>query len=104
MSDARKAELLTSVEIVGKPKAKATLTRRETASRMLRLAVRRSDIKLAVIGDHGQVSRQIDDKENLSYHHMFATWPPEVLRELIALWAVELGGKVEKTIRMRESA
>lgn len=103
MSQARRADLLTSVENVKHPMAKVVLTRRETAARALRKAVRRSDVKLDEIGDHGQVSRQIDDKENLSFHHVFAAWPREVWVELIPLLAAEFGYEVQRVLKMKES-
>jgi hypothetical protein len=48
--------------------------------------------------DPGQLSRQIDDQEKLSFHEMFATWAPEVWRELIPLLAVEFGGDVSRRV------
>ncbi len=101
MSDEHRQALLTGVEKPTAAKAKLTLTRRETATVLLRRAVRKSDVLLKTIGDHGQISRQIDDKENLSFHHMVATWPPEVWRELLPLLAVEFGGEVTTAITMR---
>lgn len=102
MDPARRTALLTSVEKPRAAKAKVHLTRREVAARVLRQAVRRWDGKLSDIGDHGQVSRQIDDKENLSFHHLFAVWPPEFWVELIPLLAREFGGEVSRDIRMPE--
>jgi hypothetical protein len=97
-----KADLLTALEKPSPAKANLPLTRRETAADVLRLAVRKSDLLLKQIGDHGQISRQIAGVENLSFHHMFATWPPEVWRELLPLLAVEFG--VEMSIRVSRSA
>jgi hypothetical protein len=96
--------LLTSLENQRKPKAKANLTRRERGAELLDRAVKRSEKKLDEIGDHGQVSRQIHDKETLSYHHMFAHWPVEVWLELIPLLAVEFGIEVVQTVRVKERA
>jgi len=101
MHPSRRVNLLTSVEKPTPAKANLSLTRRETAARVLRQAVRRSDIKLASIGDHGQVSRQIDDKENLSFHAMFATWPVAVWVELIPLLAEQFGYEVERVVRLK---
>lgn len=95
---------LTALEKPSPAKAKLALTRRETAAGCLRLAVRRSDLLLKQIGDHGQISRQITGVENLSFHHMFATWPPEVWRELLPLLALEFGGEVNTTIQLPRSA
>jgi len=104
MSDEQRQAFLTSVEKPTAVKAKLPLTRRETAGRLLRKAVRKSDMLLKQIGDHGQISRQIDGVENLSFHHMFATWPPEVWCELIPLLAAEFGGEVTTTITMKKVA
>lgn len=105
MHPTRRAALLTHVEKAPKPMAKTILTRRETASHLLRKAARKWDGKLAEIGDHGQISRQMDDKENLSFHAMFANWPPEYWRELVLLLAVEFGLTVEeKVVRISETA
>lgn len=106
MRQSRLDSLLTKVEKPHMVKANVDLTRRERAARVLRKAVRRSDVLLKEIGDHGQVSRQIDDKENLSFHHMFATWPVEFWLELLPLLALEFGGEVDRVIKMpeRESA
>jgi hypothetical protein len=100
----RRDLLLTEVENVPKPKAKATLTGRETATRMLERAVKRSEIKLDQIGNHGQVSRQIHDKENLSFHHMVATWPAAVMRELTLELALHYGFEVVQTVKRQEPA
>lgn len=95
-------DLLTALEKPAPAKANLPLTRRETAADVLRLAVRKSDLLLKQIGDHGQISRQIAGVENLSFHHMFATWPPEVWRELLPLLALEFG--VDISIRFQRSA
>jgi len=95
---------LTTVENARKPVAKATLTRREAASAMLAAAVRRADVKLAEMGDHGQISRQIADKEHLSFHHMVAAWPDSVMRELTLQMALHYGFEVVQSVRTKESA
>lgn len=104
MHSTRRDALLTTVENAPKAQAKATLTGRETASVMLATAVKRADVKLSEIGDHGQVSRQIADKENLSFHHMVATWPESVMGELTMELAVRYGFEVVRSLRRTETA
>lgn len=105
---AQRADLLTAVDRPSPAKAHLLTARekREQAGRIVRLAIARSDLKFQAVSDkdHGQLSREIDDKEKLSFHEMFATWPPAVWRELIALLAVEFGGAVETTISIRRTA
>jgi len=109
MDPERRADLLTTVD---RPTpAKATLLtareKRVRAGHLVRLAIRRSDLKFAAVSDkdHGQLSREIDDKEKLSFHEMVATWPPAVWRELIPILALEFGGDVQRVITMpREAA
>lgn len=108
LPQSRRAALLTKVDRPS-PAHAHLLTRcekRAKAARIVRLAITRSDLKLAAVSDkdHGQLSRELDDKEKLSFHEMFATWPPEVWRQLIALLAVEFGGSVEQVIKIRERA
>jgi hypothetical protein len=105
---ARAAELLTTVDRPSPAKA-SLLTlgeKRHRAGRLVRLAIVRSDLKFQAVSDkdHGQLSREIDDKEKLSFHEMYATWPPEVWRELIALLAAEFGGDVQTVITIRRIA
>jgi hypothetical protein len=104
----RRAELLTSVERPTAAKARLLTARekRDRAGRLVRLAITRSDLKFAAVSDkdHAQLSRELDDKERLSFHEMFATWPPAVWRELIALLAVEFGGDVQRVITMKDVA
>jgi hypothetical protein len=104
----RRAELLTTVDRPSPAKAQVLTQRekREKAGRIVRLAITRSDLKFQAVSDkdHGQLSRMIDDKEKLSFHEMFATWPDSVWRELIAILAVEFGGEVTRVITIRESA
>ena len=71
-----------------------------------RVAITRSDLKFAAVSDkdHGQLSRMIDDKEKLSFHEMFATWPRAVWRELIPLLAEEHGFEVTRVITIRDVA
>ncbi len=100
----RRADLLTTVDRPSPAKA-ALLTpgeKRHRAGRLVRLAITRSDLKFQAVSDkdHGQLSREIDDKEKLSFHDMFATWPPAVWRELIALLAVEFGGDVRIVVTL----
>lgn len=104
MHASRREALLTQVENTPKAMAKGALTRRETASALLRKASRKWDGKLAEIGDHGQISRQMDDKENLSFHHMVATWPAEYMRELVLLLAVYYGLSVEERVVQERQA
>lgn len=96
--------LLTQVENAKKSQAKAGLTGRETATVMLDRAVKHAEVKLDEIGDHGQVSRQIHDKENLSFHHMVATWPAPVMRELVLQMAVHYGFEVVHSVKKTEAA
>lgn len=108
MTQPRLNSLLTNVDRPSPAKARL-LTQREKrakAARMVRLAITRSDLKLQAVSDkdHGQMSREIDDKEKLSFHEMVASWPPAVWRELIALLALEFGGEVERVVRFKESA
>lgn len=102
----RRTDLLTSLDRPSPVKV-AILTpgeKRHRAGRLVRLAITRSDLKFQAVSekDHGQMSREIDDKEKLSFHEMFATWPPAVWRELIALLAVEFGGEVSRVITIRD--
>jgi len=94
----RRADRLTTVERPSSAKAQLLTARekRDRAGRIVRLAIRRSDLKYQAVSDkdHGQLSREIDDKEKLSFHDMFATWPPAVWRELIPILALEFGGDV----------
>jgi len=106
--DPDRAALLTTVDRPAPAKA-ALLTRREKRDRaasIVRLAIVRTDLKYQAVSDkdHGQLSREIDDKEKLSFHEMFATWPPSVWRELIALLAVEFGGTVDRVITLKDVA
>jgi len=104
---ARRADLLTSLDRPSPVKVRLLTAgeKRHRAGRLVRLAITRSDLKYAAVSDkdHGQLSREIDDKEKLSFHDMFATWPPAVWRELIALLAVEFGGDVTRVITMRDT-
>jgi hypothetical protein len=106
MDPVRRADLLTTVDRPS-PAVVRTLTpgeKRHRAGRLVRLAITRSDLKFEAVSpkDHGQLSRELDDKEKLSFHEMFATWPPAVWHELIALLAVEFGGDVERVITLRD--
>lgn len=104
----RRAELLTTVDRPSPAKVVVLTPRekRDQAARMVRLAIVRSDLKFHAVSDkdHGQLSREIDDKEKLSFHEMVATWPPEVWIELIALLAKHFGGDVTRVIRLRDVA
>jgi len=103
---ARRADLLTAVDRPSPAKAHLLTPRekRHRAGRIVRLAITRSDLKFAAVSekDHGQLSREIDDKEKLSFHEMFATWPAVVWLELIALLAVEFGGTSKRVITIQE--
>jgi hypothetical protein len=105
---ARRDQLLTTVDRPAPAKV-AVLTpreKRDRAAQIVRLAIARSDLKYQAVSDkdHGQLSREIDDKEKLSFHEMVATWPPSVWRELIALLAVEFGGTVDRVITLKDVA
>jgi hypothetical protein len=108
VDSARRADLLTTVDRPSPVKATLLTPRekRHRAGRLVRLAITRSDLKFQAVSekDHGQLSREIDDKEKLSFHEMFATWPPAVWRELIALLALEFGAEVSRVITMPEGA
>lgn len=98
----RRDSLLTTVENRPKAQAKANLTGREMASRMLERAFRRAETKLDAVGDHGQVSRQIHDKETLSFHHMVATWPQAVMEEVTLELALRYGFRVVRSVEREE--
>ncbi len=106
MSSARRATLLTSVDRPSPAKAELLTSRekREECAHLLRKAIARADVKLAAVcnKDHGQLSREIDDKEKLSVHELFARWSPEVQLEFVTLWLAALGAEVERTVRIRE--
>lgn len=108
MHPQRRADLLTSVDRPSPAKAQLLTARekREECARLLRLAIARRDLKLAAVcdKDHGQLSREIDDKEKLSVHEIYARWSEEVQLEFVTLWAVKLGAQVERTIRIKETA
>lgn len=101
----RRTDLLTTVDRPSPAKAQLLTAgeKRHRAGRLVRLAIVRSDLKFQAVSDkdHGQLSREIDDKEKLSFHEMFATWPPAVWHELIALLALEFGGDVTTAITIR---
>jgi hypothetical protein len=101
-------QLLTTVDRPTPAKVSVLTPRekRDRAAQVVRLAIVRSDLKFQAVSDkdHGQLSREIDDKEKLSFHEMFATWPPSVWRELIALLALEFGGTVERVITLKDVA
>lgn len=105
---ARAAALLTTIDRPSPAKVQRLTPgeKRHRAGRLVRLAILRSDLKYQAVSekDHGQLSREIDDKEKLSFHEMFATWPPEVWLELIALLAKEFGGDVQTVITLRKVA
>lgn len=108
MDPERKAELLTTVDRATPVKV-VTLTpgeKRQRAGRLIRLAIARSDLKYQAVSgkDHGQLSREIDDKEKLSFHEMFADWPPAVWHELLALLVVEFGGDVSRVMTLKDVA
>jgi len=105
---ARRTELLTTVERPAPAKARLLTARekRDTASRIVRLAIARSDLKYAAVSDkdHGQLSREIDDVEKLSFHEMVATWPPAVWRELLPLLALHFGGTSARVVTLPDVA
>jgi hypothetical protein len=103
-----RADPLTRV-VRPRPAKAALLTvseKRQRAGRLVRLAITRSDLKFQAVSpkNHGQLSREITGQEHLSFHEMFATWPPAVWRELIALLAVEFGGEVSRVITLKDVA
>jgi len=103
-----RAGLLTTVDRPSPAKAQLLTPgeKRHRAGRLVRLAIVRSDLKFQAVSekDHGQLSREIDGKEKLCFHDMFATWPPAVWLELIALLAEEFGGEVQRVITLKRSA
>ena len=102
----RRADLLTSVDRPSPAKAHLLTPgeKRDKAGRMVRLAIARSDLKFQAVSekDHGQLSRELDDKERLSFHEMFATWPPAVWHELIPLLAAEFGWRIQRVLTSPE--
>lgn len=104
----RRDALLTTIDRPTPATVRGLTTRekRDRAAQIVRLAIARSDLKYAAVSDkdHGQLSREIDDKERLSFHDMVATWPPAVWRELIPLLALEFGGDVARVITLKEVA
>jgi len=104
----RPADLLTTVERPSPVKVDGLTAgeKRHRAGRLVRLAITRSDLKFQAVSakDHGQLSREIDDKEKLSFHDMFATWPPAVWRELLPLLVAEFGGTVDRVMTIPERA
>lgn len=108
MSPARRSSLLTSVDRPSPAKAQLLTVRekRDECAHLLRKAIAKADIKLEAVcdKDHGQLSREINDKEKLSLHEVFARWSPDVQLEFVTLWLAALGANVERTIRIRESA
>lgn len=103
-----RARHLTQIDRPSPAKAQLLTARekREKAARLLRTAITRSDLKLMAVcdKDHGQLSREIDDKEKLSFHEMYARWDAAVWIELIPLLAKEFGMEVERVIRLKEVA
>jgi hypothetical protein len=77
--------------------------KRHRAGRLVRLAIARSDLKFQAVSDkdHGQLSRELDDKEKLSFHEM-CTWPPAVWRELLPLLILEFGGTSARVMTLPE--
>lgn len=108
LPQAERLSLLNSVETPSPLKVSVLTTRekREEAAGILRVAIARSDLKLNAVSDkdHGQLSREIDDKEKLSFHEMYATWPKAVWRELIPELAAKFGFSVKTTIELEKSA